>query len=186
MSKQYKCGLYLGRFQPLHIGHTSIIRKMLDECEKIIIAVGSAQESGNERNPLSFEFRKRLIEETYQRYMNDILILPINDREKYADDSSWGDYLFKQIYDQTVLRPDVIYEGAENVNDHWYDTYDIQIVKVPRMRIPISGTEIRDAILHHDEYFAMQRLPYAICEYYDAIRKEIQNAAVNSKCNSVD
>ena len=45
---KHKCGLYIGRFQPLHIGHTSIISKMLDECEQVIVAVGSAQESGTE------------------------------------------------------------------------------------------------------------------------------------------
>jgi nicotinamide mononucleotide adenylyltransferase len=33
MNKKYKCGLYIGRFQPIHIGHEAIIRQMFDECE---------------------------------------------------------------------------------------------------------------------------------------------------------
>ena len=186
MTKQHKCGLYLGRFQPLHLGHTSIINQMLDECEKIIIAVGSAQKSGTERNPLSFDFRKYLIEETYYDVLDNIVIIPINDRERYSDDSSWGDYLFNQIYEQTTLRPDAIYEGEESVNTNWYDNRSIQIVKVPRTDIPISATEIRNAILHDELDFALDRLPYAIFEYFGQIRKEIQNAATNSRCNQMD
>ena len=33
---KYRLGLYLGRFQPLHIGHTSIIDQMLEECRNMV------------------------------------------------------------------------------------------------------------------------------------------------------
>lgn len=183
----YKCGLYLGRFQPLHTGHISIIDRMLNECDHVIIAVGSSQESGTERNPLSFLFRSCLIEGVYSDYLDDITILPIRDRETYSDDSSWGTCLLKQINEMTILRPTVIYEGDEDVNDHWYDELDIPVVRVPRTNIQISGTELRHAILNNHRATASTYLPGAIFHrYYDEIRKEIQNAAVNSKCNPVD
>lgn len=183
---KFKCGLYLGRFQPLHTGHTSIIDRMLDECAKVIIAVGSAQESGTERNPLSFEFRKRLIEETYRDRLDDIIIIPINDRETYSDDSSWGDHLLKQVVEQAKLWPFVVYEGEESVNEHWYDDVGITVIKVPRSHMPISGTELRNVIMKNDVYYSLAYLPVPIHSYYDKIRKEIQNAAVNSKRNPVD
>ena len=176
MPKQHKCGLYLGRFQPLHLGHTNIINRMIEECDKVIIAIGSAQESGTKRNPLSFDFRKYLIERTYEDCIDDIVIVAVNDREEYSDDSFWGDYMFGQIYDQTALRPNVIYEGKESANTHWYDHYHyINVVKVPRGDIPINATDIRDAILRDDVDYALERLPYSIFRYYDEIRKEIQN-----------
>jgi nicotinamide mononucleotide adenylyltransferase len=40
---------------------------MLSECTKVIIAVGSAQEYGTEKNPLTFEFRKTLIYDAYYK-----------------------------------------------------------------------------------------------------------------------
>lgn len=187
MEFDFKSGLYLGRFQPLHIGHTSIIDRMLKECKWLTIAIGSAQESGTERNPLSFSLRKRLIEDTYYRKSYRIKIIPINDREKYSDDSSWGDYLFDQLYDQGVLFPDAIYEGEENVRERWYDNYDVSVIKVPRTEISISGTELRHAILKNQKATASVYLPDVVYhEYYEEIRKEIQNAAVNSKRNPVD
>lgn len=183
----FKHGLYIGRFQPLHFGHMSIIGQMLAECETVIIAVGSAQESGTIKNPLTFSFRKQLIQEVYHDCLNKLIIVPINDREKYSDDSSWGDYLFEQIYNQCDLRPDAIYEGEEDTNTHWYDNYNVPIIKVHRSKLPISGTMIRNAILDDRKGILYPYLPNVIYfKYYEEIRKEIQNAAANSRRNPVD
>lgn len=183
----FKYGLYVGRFQPLHIGHKSIIDKMLEECKTVIIAIGSAQESGTEKNPLSFEFRKILIYSVYSECLDRIIVLPINDRTTYSDDSTWGDYLLDRVQEQCGLTPDVIYEGEEDVRTHWYDNYDIPVIKVQRSFIEISGTELRKAILEDRVLKAAIYLPIPIYHnYYDLIRKEIQNATVNSGCNPVD
>lgn len=179
MSKLYKCGLYLGRFQPFHVGHQIITNRMLRECEKAIVAVGSAQESGTERNPLSYECRERLIKKTFQKYGDRLIVIPIYDRVSYSDDSSWGDYLFEQIEYQTGLRPEVVYEGDESTNDHWYDNFDIKVNKIPRYMLPVIGTEVRQAIIEDRNDYAISRLPGAIYDYYDEIRKEIQNAGLN-------
>lgn len=177
----YRCkyGLYLGRFQPLHVGHQIIINRMLRECERGIVAIGSAQEEGTEKNPLSYEFRKLLVEETFQDYGDRLVIIPIYDREQYSDDSSWGDYLFKHVREQSGILPNVVYEGDETVNNHWYDNFNIEMIKVPRDILKISGTELRNAIIEERNDFAINRMPLAICKYYDEIRKEIQNAKIN-------
>ena len=156
---------------------------MLEDCEIIIIAVGSAQKSGTIRNPLSFEFRKRLIEETYSDCLDRIRVIPIKDREKYSDDASWGDYLFQQIYEQCNLKPTVIYEGFENERRHWYDSYNIPVILISRQQLPISGTDLRRAIKADYKKFVLPYLPNAIHKHYDLIRKEIQNASSDKKCN---
>lgn len=184
---KFKCGLYVGRFQPLHIGHTSIIDQMLEECEEVIIAVGSAQESGTERNPLSYPLRQLIITETYFEYLGRMYIVPIVDRENYSDDSSWGDYLFDRLLEHGVPQPDVIYEGEEDVRENWYDNQNVSIIQLPRTVINISGTELRHAILNDHVMTSMLYLPsHIFVKFYDTIRKEIQNAAVNSKRNPVD
>lgn len=184
---KFKCGLYVGRFQPLHIGHTSIIDRMLEECEQVIVAVGSAQESGTERNPLGYPFRQLIITETYYDYLDRMYIVPIFDRNNYSEDSSWGDYLFEQLREHGVPQPDVIYEGEEDVRKNWYDNRNIPVIKIPRTIISISGTKLRHAFLNDHRTTAMLYLPtHVYVNYYDEIRKEIQNAAVNSKRNPVD
>ena len=87
---KYNLGLYLGRFQPLHIGHTSVIDQMLQECEHIVIAIGSAQELLTERNPLDYYTRRYLIRRVYLGQLSRIHIRPIYDRQNYSEDSSWA------------------------------------------------------------------------------------------------
>lgn len=181
LEKHYKCGLYLGRFQPLHDGHVRVVTRMLADCDSIIIAIGSAQESGTVKNPLTYDFRKQLIEETFPYHIDRITIVPVVDRETYSDDPSWGDYLLQQIYSQCDLRPTVIYEGHENTRTNWYDNIDISVVKIPREYMPISGTEIRNDIKVDNRYYVVAHTPYPIYEHYDKIREEILNACNNKR-----
>jgi nicotinamide-nucleotide adenylyltransferase len=46
-------GIYVGRFQPFHVGHLHAIRDILEEVDEIIIVIGSAQYSHNATNPFT-------------------------------------------------------------------------------------------------------------------------------------
>ena len=59
--KRYKLGLICGRFSPIHNGHKMIIDKSLEICDRTLVFVGSAQESGTLRNPFSADFRIDLL-----------------------------------------------------------------------------------------------------------------------------
>lgn len=180
MSK-YKCGLYIGRFQPIHIGHESIIRQMLDECDQVIIAIGSAQESGTERNPFTFEQRADLIINIFYSYViaGRMSIIPLRDRAKPSNDASWGDYVFQNVWDITHRVPDVVYEGEENERSTWYDNLDVTIVKVPRGDIPVSATEVREAIKNGPSISEHMLLPLAIRYRIREMREVILNAKQN-------
>jgi nicotinamide-nucleotide adenylyltransferase len=55
--------LFIGRFQPFHIGHASVLHFLYQaDVEHVIIGVGSAQYSRTEENPFTFEERKQMIE----------------------------------------------------------------------------------------------------------------------------
>jgi nicotinamide-nucleotide adenylyltransferase len=49
----HKRGLYVGRFQPFHLGHLSAIKEVLKEVEELVIVIGSAQYSHNFNNPFT-------------------------------------------------------------------------------------------------------------------------------------
>lgn len=46
-------GLYVGRFQPFHLGHLAGIKGILDEVAELVIVIGSAQYSHNLDNPFT-------------------------------------------------------------------------------------------------------------------------------------
>lgn len=59
-------GLICARLQPLHLGHISLIKKALEEeCDRLILAVGSAQESSTLRNPYSSETRLKMLKNVF-------------------------------------------------------------------------------------------------------------------------
>ena len=181
MTKKYKCGLYIGRFQPIHIGHESIIRRMLLECDHVIIAIGSAQESGTQRNPFTVEQRTDLICNVFYREIIHarMSIIPINDREDVSNDASWGDYVFEQLAKHTALVPDVVYEGEESERTTWYDSLDVEVIRVSRSDIPVSATLVREAIKNGPSVSEYMLIPEAIRYRIKNMREVIQNANQN-------
>lgn len=45
--------LFVGRFQPFHLGHQEAIRRVLDEADELIIVIGSSQKSHDLENPFT-------------------------------------------------------------------------------------------------------------------------------------
>ena len=46
-------GLYVGRFQPFHLGHLEAIQRVLKEADEAVIVIGSAQYSHKTNNPFT-------------------------------------------------------------------------------------------------------------------------------------
>ena len=74
--------LFIGRFQPFHYGHLYAIQTILNECDNLILVVGSAQMSHQHDNPFTAGERIEMIRAALNaakvpsdRYM----IIPISD-----------------------------------------------------------------------------------------------------------
>lgn len=63
MTKKYDSLVFIGRFQPFHLGHKNVIREALTLAEKVIVVVGSSNQSRNLRNPFTFEERSNIIKQ---------------------------------------------------------------------------------------------------------------------------
>ncbi|TYC63422.1 NUDIX domain-containing protein [Rhodobacterales bacterium] len=53
----YDYGVFIGRFQPLHVGHEAVIRAALEQVETLIVLVGSARQPRTPRDPFTFDER---------------------------------------------------------------------------------------------------------------------------------
>jgi nicotinamide-nucleotide adenylyltransferase len=53
MKRLINRGLYVGRFQPFHLGHLGAIKAALREVDELVIVIGSAQYSHNINNPFT-------------------------------------------------------------------------------------------------------------------------------------
>jgi bifunctional NMN adenylyltransferase/nudix hydrolase len=90
--REFHYGIYIGRFQPLHIGHEHVIREALEKVETLIIIVGSSHMARNPVNPFIFEERKAMIEWVFRHEVSTgrIIVLPLYD---YEHDHDWAENL---------------------------------------------------------------------------------------------
>ncbi len=65
-------GLYVGRFQPFHLGHLEAIRYILKQVDDLVIVVGSAQHSHTLENPFTAGERITMI----RRALDEVKISP--------------------------------------------------------------------------------------------------------------
>jgi nicotinamide-nucleotide adenylyltransferase len=54
-------GLYVGRFQPFHLGHLYAVRHGLKEVRRLIIVIGSSQKSYEPRHPFTLGERLEMV-----------------------------------------------------------------------------------------------------------------------------
>jgi nicotinamide-nucleotide adenylyltransferase len=61
LGKKLPVALFIGRFQPFHKGHLFALGWIARRCRRVVVAIGSAQEKGTMKNPLSAQERKKII-----------------------------------------------------------------------------------------------------------------------------
>lgn len=75
-------GLYVGRFQPFHLGHLSVVEKILDEVDELVIVIGSAQYSHDVDNPFTAGERLVMVRDVLKEAGVDlkrVWIVPVPD-----------------------------------------------------------------------------------------------------------
>ena len=166
--KPYKLGLIVGRFQMLHLGHVDMISKALDICERVILFIGSAQESRTAKNPLTFDERKKMLSKTFPE--NNLLILPLPDAG-IGNNANWGDYILSQIPSEYGI-PDITISGRESRRSTWFDNQNIAELFVAK-EIEISATEMRDFLKNDNKFAWIEYSPCEIQNMYNKLRKII-------------
>ncbi len=58
-----KRGLFVGRFQPFHMGHLKVVKDILEKLDELVIVVGSSQYSHKTDNPFTAGERITMIRE---------------------------------------------------------------------------------------------------------------------------
>lgn len=176
MLKPYDVGLICGRFQTFHIGHESLVQTGLNLCDRILILIGSAQESGTERNPYDINTRTDMLKAIYG-YEDNIIIHGLADMTDENDiRPEWGRYLLDNVDRYIYKAPELMIYGNDESRSRWFDPEDIRDTSefiVNRGRIPISATMVREAMTldHRKEW--MRMVNPKLHKMYDRLRSEL-------------
>jgi nicotinamide-nucleotide adenylyltransferase len=93
--------LFIGRFQPFHIGHLKVIQDASKEFNFIIIGIGSSQYGNKLDNPFTAEERKKMIELSLKKNgINNFEIALITD---IHNPPKWVDHVLSIISDFDVV-----------------------------------------------------------------------------------
>ena len=86
---RYHFGVFVGRFQPLHIGHEHVIARTLDQVERLIVLVGSANVARDPRNPFTYAEREAMLRSAFPHEVAQgrLIIAPLDDHP-YSD-TAW-------------------------------------------------------------------------------------------------
>ena len=78
-------GLLIGRFQPFHKGHFEVIKEIASQVDKLIIGIGSAQESHTYEDPFTAGERHLMVSESLnQAGIDNYYLIPIVDIHRYS------------------------------------------------------------------------------------------------------
>lgn len=156
-------GLVMGRFQPFHNGHLGLIKRTLQECDDIIIAVTGSQFNYIRKDPFTAGERIEMIRNSLLESGIDprrYIILGIENQQNVY---TWLSYL------RAALPPfDTIYSGNEYVAMLLADS-GISVVSPPMIsRQTLNSTSIRNMITQNDDNWR-DLVPNAVCDVIDCI-----------------
>ena len=77
-------GFYIGRFQPYHNGHHSVLKRIASLVDEIVIGVGSAQLSHTMANPFTAGERVLMITRSLNNLECPFYVIPIEDIQRNA------------------------------------------------------------------------------------------------------
>jgi len=77
--------VFIGRFQPFHLGHLAVVREALRQAPNVLVLVGSANRPRSIRNPFTFDERCEMIRACFDEQDNPRLHLEPLDDVLYND-----------------------------------------------------------------------------------------------------
>ena len=155
-------GLYVGRFQPFHLGHLEAIQRVLKDADEAVIVIGSAQYSHNTNNPFTAGERlvmiRRALKEANVDYSR-VWVVPVPDVHLHM---LWVAALegytppFKIVFSNEPLTRRLFMEAGYKVKSiRFYD------------RKEYNSTLVREKMLKGDSWTAL--VPKSVAEFITEI-----------------
>ena len=155
-------GIIIGRFQPPHLGHIQVFKKILKEVGDLIVGIGSAQESHTLENPFTAGERELMITQSTADAKIDLSrvhLIPIPDVNNHA---VWVSHVVS-------LSPpfDIIYSGNPLVRRLFKEAGFNTRTPLMFKRKEYWGTEIRGRIMNGGDWKKL--VPKAVGEVMNEI-----------------
>jgi bifunctional NMN adenylyltransferase/nudix hydrolase len=148
--------VFIGRFQPLHLGHLHIMREALKSARQLLVLVGSPRGPRTFRNPFTYAERERMIRTALKaEELDRVKVLPVPDT--LYNDEAWigGVQIAVMGHAAQIGAKTIALVGYSKDNTSYYLKRFPQwgAIRVDGIRVGgevISGTKIRDRIFRFE------------------------------------
>ena len=153
-------GLYVGRFQPFHLGHLDTIKIVLKSVDELVVVIGSAQYSHTLENPFTAGERVEMATEALREEgIADFYVVPIEDINEHGRWVAHVESLVPRFSAVSTNNP---------LNQRLFHEEGYEVCTTPLYsRSRYSGTVIRRRILQGKAWKAL--VPRAVARIIDEI-----------------
>ena len=143
--------VFVGRFQPFHNGHLKVVKWIIEKYGKILIVIGSIQENRTEKNPLTFEERKKMIKSVFlEKDIKNFKIVGVSDN---IEDSLWIKNVLREIKEK-----DIIVYTMNSWTRECFEKAGINVCQHPLIE-DLSATKVRRRIRKKQEWKSLLPSP---------------------------
>lgn len=164
---QFDLIVFIGRFQPFHNGHASVVAKALTLADSVAVLCGSMNKPRSAKNPWSLEEREMLIRSVFPD--SPLYIDGINDY--LYDDISWVAGVNAAV-DNAKYEFSLPDDAKIGLIGHFKDRSSYYLSLFPGWELIesapeqlINATDIRAALFSDEEIDASSMLPRPVREY---------------------
>ncbi len=140
-------GFYIGRFQPYHDGHHSVVERIAEEVDELVVGIGSADQSHTSSDP--FTAGERIMMITKSLVDLDLVTYPVP-IEDLNRNSVWVSHV-------QSMSPD--FDVAYSNNPLVVQLFDEAGVEVRGSKMfnreVLEGTEVRERMIAGDDWEAL-------------------------------
>jgi len=158
--KRHRLAVFIGRFQPFHIGHRAVIEEMVGQVDSVLVLIGSAYRPRSWKNPFDYEERQQFLEAGISGIPLPVATLPLVDT--LYNDRAWATNVRTAVrlhmrakgLDPTTT--DIVLTGFEKDKSsqylRWFPEWEMLPASAHRHHgAVISATQMREGLFFPDE-----------------------------------
>jgi nicotinamide-nucleotide adenylyltransferase len=147
-------GLLIGRFQPFHNGHLSLIEQVAADVDELIIGIGSAEKSHSVRNPFTGGERLQMIADVVSSFEIQVYPIPVVDINR---SSVWVQHVMSMC-----PHFDVVYSNNPHVK-RLFEEQGFEVHSTPLYRREqFRGAEVRRRMIANEDWSMLVPKPVQI------------------------
>ncbi len=170
---RYDLAVFIGRFEPFHLGHLAILQRALALSQRVVVLVGSAEAPRTAKNPWTYSERVVMIQAALGKDARRVATLPL--RDHLYNDNAWLAEAQAQVASVAGDAKSIALFGFSKDASSYYLKAFPQWELVDAASVPLlSATELRRH-LFSEEPGALRlieaNVPKPVFEIIDAFRK---------------